>query len=151
MKHSMKAMVLSRFGGADAFEMRDVPVPDVGPRQVRVRIHATAVNPLDYQIRRGDYKDYVPLPAITGFVADQASSTILPSGSWRDEHIKISDAASNDPITRRQPRKVTRSVMQSSAAKARKAASSGPAPAKYTCPRGSSASARSSTSKPLFA
>ncbi|WAC62803.1 zinc-dependent alcohol dehydrogenase family protein [Pseudoxanthomonas sp. SL93] len=66
MKHSMKAMVLSRFGGADAFEMRDVQVPDVGPRQVRVRIHATAVNPLDYQIRRGDYVDHVPLPAIIG-------------------------------------------------------------------------------------
>lgn len=66
MKHTMKAMVLSRFGGADAFELRNVPVPDVGPRQVRVRVHATAVNPLDCQIRRGDYTDYVPLPAIIG-------------------------------------------------------------------------------------
>lgn len=66
MKDTMKAMVLGRFGGADAFELRDVPVPDVAPRQVRVRVHATAVNPLDYQIRRGDYADYVPLPAIIG-------------------------------------------------------------------------------------
>jgi len=62
----MKAMVLGKFGGFDAFEMRDVAVPDVGPRQVRVRVHATAINPLDYQIRRGDYVDYVPLPAIIG-------------------------------------------------------------------------------------
>lgn len=66
MNNKMKAMVLSRFGGADAFEEREVPVPDVGPRQVRVRVHATAINPLDYQIRRGDYVDYVPLPAIIG-------------------------------------------------------------------------------------
>jgi NADPH2:quinone reductase len=28
-----------------------------------VRLHATVVNPLDYQIRRGDYADDVPLPA----------------------------------------------------------------------------------------
>ncbi len=66
MSEIMNAIVLSRFGGPDAFELREVPVPAVGPRQVRVRVHATAVNPLDYQIRRGDYPDYVPLPAIIG-------------------------------------------------------------------------------------
>lgn len=62
----MKAVVLGRFGGPDAFELREVPVPTVGPTQVRVRVHATAINPLDVQIRRGDYPDDVPLPAITG-------------------------------------------------------------------------------------
>ena len=66
MPELMKAVVLVRFGGTDAFELRDVPVPRVGPREVRVRVHATAVNPLDYQIRRGDYADLVPLPSITG-------------------------------------------------------------------------------------
>jgi NADPH:quinone reductase-like Zn-dependent oxidoreductase len=66
MTDLMKAVVLARFGGTDAFELRDVPVPEVGPRQVRVRVHATAVNPLDFQIRRGDYAEHVPLPAITG-------------------------------------------------------------------------------------
>jgi len=63
---TMKAIVLARFGGTDAFEWREVAVPPVGPRQVRVRVHATAVNPLDYQIRRGDYPGHVPLPAIIG-------------------------------------------------------------------------------------
>ncbi|MBX3317150.1 MAG: zinc-dependent alcohol dehydrogenase family protein [Phycisphaeraceae bacterium] len=66
MTARMKAVVLARFGGTDAFELRNVPVPHVGPRQVRVRVHATAVNPLDAQIRRGDYADHVPLPAIIG-------------------------------------------------------------------------------------
>ena len=66
MPDVMKAVVLAHFGGVDAFELRDVSVPHVEPRQVRVRVHATAVNPLDYQIRRGDYKDQVPLPAIIG-------------------------------------------------------------------------------------
>ncbi|MCO5733441.1 zinc-dependent alcohol dehydrogenase family protein [Rhizobium sp. SSA_523] len=66
MTKTMKAAVLTRFGGPDAFELRNVDVPAVGPRQVRVRVHATAINPLDYQIRRGDYVDHVPLPAIIG-------------------------------------------------------------------------------------
>jgi len=66
MTATMKAIVLEKFGGYDAFALRDVSVPTVGSRQLRVRVHATAINPLDYQIRRGDYVDYVPLPAIIG-------------------------------------------------------------------------------------
>lgn len=62
----MKAMVLTAFGGPDAFELRDVPRPVPQAGQVLVRVHATSINPLDYQVRRGDYPDLVPLPAITG-------------------------------------------------------------------------------------
>lgn len=62
----MKAMVLAAFGGPDAFELRDVPKPVPQAGQVLVRVHATSINPLDYQVRRGDYPDLVPLPAITG-------------------------------------------------------------------------------------
>jgi NADPH2:quinone reductase len=62
----MKAMILKSFGGPDSFELSDVtkPVPQAG--QMLVRVHATSINPLDYQVRRGDYPDLVPLPAITG-------------------------------------------------------------------------------------
>ncbi|MEX3776540.1 zinc-dependent alcohol dehydrogenase family protein [Pseudomonas sp. MYb118] len=62
----MKAMVLKAFGGPESFELRDVPKPVPQAGQVLVRVHATSVNPLDYQVRRGDYADLVPLPAITG-------------------------------------------------------------------------------------
>ncbi|MDR7121322.1 zinc-dependent alcohol dehydrogenase family protein [Rheinheimera soli] len=62
----MKAIVLKSFGGPDAFELCDLakPVPQEG--QVLVKVYATSINPLDYQVRRGDYPDLVPLPAITG-------------------------------------------------------------------------------------
>ncbi|SEA99987.1 zinc-dependent alcohol dehydrogenase family protein [Rubrimonas cliftonensis] len=66
MSDTMKAVVLTRFGGPDTFEVQTLPVAPFGARQVRVRVHATAINPLDYQIRRGDYADYVPLPAVIG-------------------------------------------------------------------------------------
>lgn len=62
----MKAMVLTKFGGPDSFELQDVAIPEVGIGELLVRVVATAINPLDYQIRRGDYPAYVPLPAITG-------------------------------------------------------------------------------------
>jgi len=62
----MKALRLKSFGGPEAFELCDMPnpVPDTG--QVLVRVHATSINPLDYQVRRGDYSGLVQLPAITG-------------------------------------------------------------------------------------
>ncbi|MFA4913803.1 MAG: alcohol dehydrogenase catalytic domain-containing protein, partial [Burkholderiaceae bacterium] len=62
----MKAILLKSFGGPDVFELCDVPKPVPGKGQVLVRVHATSINPLDYQVRRGDYSDLVPLPAITG-------------------------------------------------------------------------------------
>jgi len=62
----MKAVVLNSFGGPEAFELQELPKPVPQAGQVLVRVHATSINPLDYQVRRGDYPDLVPLPAITG-------------------------------------------------------------------------------------
>ncbi|WP_417661022.1 zinc-dependent alcohol dehydrogenase family protein [Pseudomonas sp.] len=62
----MKAQILKSFGGPEAFELSDVPKPVPNAGEVLVRVHATSINPLDFQVRRGDYSDYVPLPAITG-------------------------------------------------------------------------------------
>lgn len=62
----MKAIILNSFGGPESFELCDVPKPVPHEGQVLVRVHATSINPLDYQVRRGDYHDLVQLPAITG-------------------------------------------------------------------------------------
>ena len=62
----MKAALLKSFGGPEAFELCDVPKPVPQAGQVLVRVHATSINPLDYQVRRGDYADLVQLPALTG-------------------------------------------------------------------------------------
>lgn len=62
----MKAIVLESFGSPESFELCDLPKPVPHAGQVLVRVHATSINPLDYQIRRGDYSDLVQLPTITG-------------------------------------------------------------------------------------
>jgi NADPH2:quinone reductase len=63
---AMKAIILKSFGGPESFELCEVPRPVPHAGQVLVRVHATSINPLDYQVRHGDYADLVPLPAITG-------------------------------------------------------------------------------------
>ncbi|MFI8393748.1 zinc-dependent alcohol dehydrogenase family protein [Pseudomonas sp. NPDC078863] len=77
----MKAMILKSFGGPDSFELNDVPKPVPQAGQVLVRVHATSINPLDYQVRRGDYPDLVPLPAITGHDVSGVVEAIGPGVS----------------------------------------------------------------------
>jgi NADPH:quinone reductase-like Zn-dependent oxidoreductase len=49
----MKAVYLKNFGGVDNFELRETDPPALTEGGVRVRIKATAFNPIDYQMRRG--------------------------------------------------------------------------------------------------
>ena len=63
----MKAMVIRAFGGTDVFEPRDLPSPEPGPGEVLVRVVATAVNPVDYKIRRNGAWAGVKPPAVIGY------------------------------------------------------------------------------------
>ncbi len=51
----MRAAVLTRFGGPEAVEVRDVEDPQPGPGQVRVRVSAAATNNTDLWTREGAY------------------------------------------------------------------------------------------------
>ena len=62
----MKAAILEEFGNVDELKIKQVLKPQPEPHQILVRVCATSINPVDYQIRRGDYKDLVELPAIIG-------------------------------------------------------------------------------------
>ncbi len=51
----MRAAVLTRFGGPEAVELRDVPDPRPGQGQVLVRVSAAATNNTDLWTREGAY------------------------------------------------------------------------------------------------
>jgi len=50
----MKAMVQDRFGPPEVLKLADTEMPEVGPDDVLVRVHAAALNPADWHILRGD-------------------------------------------------------------------------------------------------
>ncbi|RKG84174.1 NADP-dependent oxidoreductase [Corallococcus terminator] len=64
----MKAVVLKDYGDVDKLAVQDMPEPKVGPGEVKVRVIAASINPVDWKIRRGDMKAMMPLklPAILG-------------------------------------------------------------------------------------
>ena len=51
----MRAIVITRPGPPDSLEVRDVPAPVPGRRELLVRVHATALNRADVLQRRGRY------------------------------------------------------------------------------------------------
>ncbi|MBB5318502.1 NADP-dependent oxidoreductase [Tunturibacter empetritectus] len=64
----MRAVVLHEYGGPDKLKYEVVPDPVAGRGEVLVRVAAASVNPIDYKMRSGEMKKYLPLelPAILG-------------------------------------------------------------------------------------
>jgi NADPH:quinone reductase-like Zn-dependent oxidoreductase len=69
---TMKAIRLHEFGGPEVLRYEDVPVPELGPGEVLVRVHAVGVNPPDWYAREGmpdvppELKPPFDLPLIPG-------------------------------------------------------------------------------------
>ncbi len=78
----MKSIMFDQFGEpADVLSVREVPMPEPGPGQVRVRMIASPVNPSDLLVVRGRYGVLPKLPASVGFegvgVVDEVGPGLL--------------------------------------------------------------------------
>jgi NADPH:quinone reductase-like Zn-dependent oxidoreductase len=64
----MKAVQLDQFGGPEHLHLADVDPPVPGAGQVRIRVRAAGVNPIDAKIRSGVLQQVFPteLPAVLG-------------------------------------------------------------------------------------
>jgi NADPH:quinone reductase-like Zn-dependent oxidoreductase len=51
----MQALRIHRFGGPKVLQLDDIEVPEPGQGEVRVRVAAASLNPVDYKMRRGGY------------------------------------------------------------------------------------------------
>jgi NADPH:quinone reductase-like Zn-dependent oxidoreductase len=65
----MKAVVLRAYGDADQLSYEEVERPRPGSGEVLVRIAAASLNPIDWKVRSGAMKEFMPLefPAILGY------------------------------------------------------------------------------------
>ncbi|WP_371583122.1 NADP-dependent oxidoreductase [Streptomyces sp. NBC_01314] len=68
----MKAISYEEYGGPEVLRQAEVTEPHAGPGQVRIRIVAAAVNPIDFKIRHGWVQEMmgpVSFPAVPGMEA----------------------------------------------------------------------------------
>jgi NADPH:quinone reductase-like Zn-dependent oxidoreductase len=75
----MKAVVLTAYGDVDKLVLRDVPDPKPGPSEVKVKVAAASLNPVDWKLRSGALQKMMPLelPAILG---RDVSGTVVEVG-----------------------------------------------------------------------
>jgi len=76
----MKAIVFKEYGGPEVLLLAEMPDPVPGPGEVRIRITAAGVNPVDVKIRKGLRRDVIPhvLPIIPGWDAAGVVDAVGP-------------------------------------------------------------------------
>jgi NADPH2:quinone reductase len=62
----MKAVRVHEFGGPEVLQLEEVPMPQPGPGEVLLRMHAIGVNPVETYIRAGTYARLPTLPYTPG-------------------------------------------------------------------------------------
>lgn len=62
----MKAVRIHEFGGPEVLRHEDVPTPEPGPGQVRLKVHACALNHVDVDIREGISRFPIDFPLTPG-------------------------------------------------------------------------------------
>jgi NADPH2:quinone reductase len=67
MTSTYRAVLLTRKGGPDALELKELPLEPPGPGQVRVRVRATGVGFTDIIMRRGYYPYAPKFPFTPGY------------------------------------------------------------------------------------
>lgn len=98
----MRAVGVTEFGGPEVLQVVSLPDPQAGPGQLRIRVHAAAVNPTDTMLRDGARADRlrdVPPPHVPGMdvagvleqigqdvstdlaIGDRVMAIVVPHGS----------------------------------------------------------------------
>ncbi|MHB9074056.1 MAG: NADP-dependent oxidoreductase [Desulfobaccales bacterium] len=69
MMATMQAVRFHSYGGPEVLVLEEVPRPQASTGEVLIRVHAAGVNPIDWKVRAGHLKDWLPhrLPLIPGW------------------------------------------------------------------------------------
>ena len=89
----MRAVGLFTHGGPEVLQVVNLPEVHAGPGQVRIRVHAAAVNPTDVLARNGtraEQQKADPPPYVPGM---DAAGTVDEVGSGVPDRLKVGDAA----------------------------------------------------------
>lgn len=80
LPETMEAIRIHEYGGAEKLIYEQVQIPEPAPDEIIIKVHAAGVNPMDWKIRDGRWKDSVrqKLPLILGW---DVAGTVVRSGT----------------------------------------------------------------------
>ena len=87
----MRAVGLFEFGGPDVLKVVELPETHAGAGEVRIRVHASTVNPTDTYLRKGARADalrHVPPPYVPGM---DVAGVIDEIGAGTQTDLKVGD------------------------------------------------------------
>ena len=75
----MKAIRIHQYGGPEVLAQVEMPRPTTGHDEVLIKVHAAAINPIDWKMRAGHVKEVFPLtfPSTLGW---DVSGTVEEAG-----------------------------------------------------------------------
>src|SRR5262245_740211 len=85
----MRAMAVTKLGGPEVLKLQEMPPPRPGPEDLLIEVHAAGVNPVDFKICRGAFREGRALPFIPGYDV---------SGVVRDMGSAVRDFKIGDPV-----------------------------------------------------
>ena len=99
----MKAIRIHNYGGPEVLKYEDAPRPQPGGGEVLIRVDATSVNPIDWKVRAGYMRDFIPhsFPLILGWdvsgVIEKVGSNPAAAGRFKkgDEVYSLPDHTRN--------------------------------------------------------
>src|SRR5262245_13469569 len=89
---TMRAVGLMKHGGPEVLQVLDVPEAHAGPGEVRIRVHAAAVNPTDILVRdgsRAEQQKVEPPPYVPGM---DVAGIVDEVGSGVETGVRVGDA-----------------------------------------------------------
>src|SRR5215831_15106339 len=103
----MQAIRVSATGGPDALRLEDIPTPDPGPGQIRIKVEAAGVNFVEIYQRKGQYKLHLPYtpggeaagtvdavgPDVTDFHVGERAASVDARGSYAQYALVQADHA----------------------------------------------------------
>jgi NADPH2:quinone reductase len=107
MQERMQAIRVSATGGVETLQLEDVPTPEPGPGQVRIKVEAAGVNFIEVYQRKGQYKLSLPYtpgaeaagmveavgPDVTGVSVGQRVASVDARGSYAQYALVQADRA----------------------------------------------------------
>ncbi|SFQ26068.1 zinc-binding dehydrogenase [Salibacterium halotolerans] len=80
----MKALAVDQPGSVDNLELMDMETPEPGPQEVRVKVHAVGLNPVDYKLIEGGGLPEWQFPHVSGLdVAGEVDKTGSGVTDWK--------------------------------------------------------------------